>query len=263
MGIPLQRFDMSEYMERHSVSRLIGAPPGYVGYDQGGLLTDAIDQHPHCVLLLDEIEKAHPDLFNILLQVMDNGRLTDHHGKTVDFRNVVLIMTTNAGASDMARNSIGFGAGTKEDAQDEAVKKMFAPEFRNRLDATVPFAYLGTETVSRVVDKFILQLELQLAEQNVHIQFDGDARGWLAKRGYDKLYGARPMARLIQDQVKQPLAEELLFGKLSHGGEVHVSLKDDKLAFELTPSPPKAPRLKAKPKRPGKAPEPEAEAGEE
>jgi ATP-dependent Clp protease ATP-binding subunit ClpA len=239
MGIPIQRFDMSEYMERHSVSRLIGAPPGYVGYDQGGLLTDAIDQQPHCVLLLDEIEKAHPDLFNILLQVMDNGRLTDHHGKTVDFRNVVLIMTTNAGASDMARNGIGFGDVSKADAGDEAVKKMFSPEFRNRLDAIVPFAYLGTEVIARVVEKFVLQLELQLADQNVHIQFDSDAREWLGKRGYDKLYGARPMARLIQDKVKQPLAEELLFGKLRHGGEVHVSVKDEALTFALTPAPPK------------------------
>jgi ATP-dependent Clp protease ATP-binding subunit ClpA len=242
LGIPIQRFDMSEYMERHSVSRLIGAPPGYVGFDQGGLLTDAIDQQPHCVLLLDEIEKAHPDLFNILLQVMDNGRLTDHHGKTVDFRNVVLIMTTNAGASDMAKQGIGFGDVSKADAGDEAVKRMFSPEFRNRLDAIVPFAYLGTEVVSRVVDKFVLQLELQLAEQNVHIQFDGDARAWLGKRGYDKLYGARPMARLIQEKVKQPLAEELLFGKLRHGGEVHVSVKDDALGFELTPAPPKLDR---------------------
>ncbi len=239
MGIPLQRFDMSEYMERHSVSRLIGAPPGYVGYDQGGLLTDAVDQQPHSVLLLDEIEKAHPDLFNILLQVMDNGRLTDHHGKTVDFRNVVLIMTTNAGASDMARQGIGFGDVSKEDAQEEAVKKMFSPEFRNRLDAIVPFTYLGRETVARVVDKFILQLELQLAEQNVHIQFDADARGWLAEKGYDKLYGARPMARLIQEKIKQPLAEELLFGKLAGGGEVHVGLKDGHPSFELTPAPPK------------------------
>jgi ATP-dependent Clp protease ATP-binding subunit ClpA len=239
MGIPIQRFDMSEYMERHSVSRLIGAPPGYVGFDQGGLLTDAIDQQPHCVLLLDEIEKAHPDLFNILLQVMDHGRLTDHHGKTVDFRNVVLIMTTNAGASDMARQGIGFGDVSKADAGDEAVKKMFSPEFRNRLDAIVPFAYLDGEVIGRVVDKFVLQLELQLADQNVHIQFDSDARMWLRERGYDKLYGARPMARLLQDKVKQPLAEELLFGKLRHGGEVHVSVKDAALSFELTPAPPK------------------------
>jgi ATP-dependent Clp protease ATP-binding subunit ClpA len=239
MGIPLQRFDMSEYMERHSVSRLIGAPPGYVGYDQGGLLTDAVDQQPHSVLLLDEIEKAHPDLFNILLQVMDNGRLTDHHGKTVDFRNVVLIMTTNAGASDMASQGIGFGDVSKEDAQEEAVKRMFTPEFRNRLDAIVPFAYLGRETVARVVDKFILQLELQLADQNVHIQFDSEARAWLADKGYDKLYGARPMGRLIQEKIKQPLAEELLFGKLSGGGEVQVSVKDAQPSFEMTPAPPK------------------------
>ncbi len=242
MGIELKRFDMSEYMERHSVSRLIGAPPGYVGYDQGGLLTDAIDQNPHCVLLLDEIEKAHPDLFNILLQVMDNGRLTDHHGKTVDFRNVVLIMTTNAGAADMASQGIGFGNVSKEDAGEEAVKKMFTPEFRNRLDAIVPFAYLGKSTVARVVDKFILELELQLAEQNVHIQLDQDARDWMADKGYDKLYGARPMGRLIQEKIKQPLAEELLFGKLADGGEVHVGLKDGKPSFELTPAPPKAKR---------------------
>ena len=180
MGIPLQRFDMSEYMERHSVCRLIGAPPGYVGYDQGGLLTDAVDQHPHAVLLLDEIEKAHPDLFNILLQIMDNGRLTDHHGKTVDFRNVILIMTTNAGAADMASEGIGFGnASSKEDASEEAVKRMFTPEFRNRLDAIVPFGYLPTEVVARVVDKFILQLELQLADRNVHIELDDEARAWL------------------------------------------------------------------------------------
>ncbi|MCC6942718.1 MAG: ATP-dependent Clp protease ATP-binding subunit ClpA [Novosphingobium sp.] len=265
MGIPLQRFDMSEYMERHSISRLIGAPPGYVGFDQGGLLTDAIDQQPHCVLLLDEIEKAHPDLFNILLQVMDNGRLTDHHGKTVDFRNVVLIMTTNAGASDMARQGIGFGDVSKADAGDEAVKKMFTPEFRNRLDAIVPFAYLLPEVVSRVVDKFVLQLELQLADQNVHIQFDADARAWLARKGYDKLYGARPMARLIQDKVKKPLAEELLFGKLANGGEVHVSLKTDEVAdgalsFELTPA---APKLVKKKPRKGKAGSPAIESSSE
>ncbi len=263
MGIPIQRFDMSEYMERHSVSRLIGAPPGYVGFDQGGLLTDAIDQQPHCVLLLDEIEKAHPDLFNILLQVMDNGRLTDHHGKTVDFRNVVLIMTTNAGASDMARQGIGFGDVSKEDAGDEAVKRMFSPEFRNRLDAVVPFAYLPTQVISRVVDKFILQLELQLAEQNVHIQFDSEARAWLGERGYDKLYGARPMSRLIQDKVKQPLAEELLFGKLAHGGEVHVSVKEDALSFELTPAPPKLVKRSAKAKKPSTAPEPSGDESAE
>ena len=268
MGIELKRFDMSEYMERHSVSRLIGAPPGYVGYDQGGLLTDAIDQNPHCVLLLDEIEKAHPDLFNILLQVMDNGRLTDHHGKTVDFRNVVLIMTTNAGAAVMATQGIGFGDVSKEDASDEAVKKMFTPEFRNRLDAIVPFAYLGKSTVARVVDKFILQLELQLAEQNVHIQFDKDARSWLADKGYDKLYGARPMGRLLQDRIKQPLAEELLFGKLVEGGEVHVTIKDGKPNFELTPAPPKAkpkrkPAAKKKPAARKASPrkKPDADAG--
>src|SRR5688500_10992239 len=257
MGIELKRFDMSEYMERHSVSRLIGAPPGYVGYDQGGLLTDAIDQHPHCVLLLDEIEKAHPDQFNIMLPVMDHGKLTDHHGKTVDFRNVVLIMTTNAGASDAAKQGIGFGSSQKTEASEEAVKKMFAPEFRNRLAAIVPFDYLGTETVSRVVDKFILRLELQLAEQNVHIQFDSEARTWLAKRGYDKLMGARPMARLIQDKIKQPLAEELLFGKLANGGEVHVGIKDDTPSFELTPAAPKV--AKPRPPKKARAKKPQAE----
>ena len=266
MGIPLQRFDMSEYMERHSVSRLIGAPPGYVGFDQGGLLTDAIDQQPHCVLLLDEIEKAHPDLFNILLQIMDNGRLTDHHGKTVDFRNVILIMTTNAGASDMASEGIGFGNISKEDAGDEAIKKMFTPEFRNRLDATVPFGYLPPEVVARVVDKFILQLELQLADRNVHIDLDEDARAWLTERGYDKLYGARPMGRLVQEKIKQPLAEELLFGKLVHGGEVKVRMKDGALAFEIVSAPPKAVKGKKKAapklaKKSDKEPEaPEAQA---
>jgi ATP-dependent Clp protease ATP-binding subunit ClpA len=246
MGIPLQRFDMSEYMERHSVSRLIGAPPGYVGYDQGGLLTDAVDQHPHSVLLLDEIEKAHPDLFNILLQIMDNGRLTDHHGKTVDFRNVILIMTTNAGAADMASEGIGFGNVSKEDASDEAVKRMFTPEFRNRLDAIVPFGYLPTEVVARVVDKFILQLELQLADRNVHIELDDEARAWLTERGYDRLYGARPMGRLVQEKIKQPLAEELLFGKLIHGGEVKVRIKDNAPSFEIISAPPKPVRGRKK-----------------
>ncbi|MGZ8337336.1 MAG: AAA family ATPase, partial [Allosphingosinicella sp.] len=237
-------FDMSEYMERHSVSRLIGAPPGYVGYDQGGLLTDAVDQHPHSVLLLDEIEKAHPDLFNILLQIMDHGKLTDHHGKAVDFRNVILIMTTNAGAADMASEGIGFGNVSKEDASDEAVKRMFSPEFRNRLDAIVPFGYLSTEVVARVVDKFVLQLELQLADRNVHIELDEEARKWLTERGYDRLYGARPMGRLVQEKIKQPLAEELLFGKLVHGGEVKVRIKDNAPSFEIIPAPPKAPKKK-------------------
>ena len=244
LGIPLQRFDMSEYMERHSVSRLIGAPPGYVGFDQGGLLTDAVDQNPHCVLLLDEIEKAHPDLFNILLQVMDNGRLTDQHGKTVDFRNVILIMTTNAGASDMARETLGFGNLSREGEDEQAVQKLFTPEFRNRLDAIVPFGYLPTEVVARVVEKFILQLELQLADRNVHISLDDAAKAWLTEKGYDKLYGARPMGRLIQEKIKQPLAEELLFGKLVHGGEVTVKMKEGELSFAIEPAAPAKARKK-------------------
>jgi ATP-dependent Clp protease ATP-binding subunit ClpA len=247
LGIPLTRFDMSEYMERHSVSRLIGAPPGYVGFDQGGLLTDAVDQQPHSVLLLDEIEKAHPDLFNILLQVMDNGKLTDHHGKTVDFRNIILIMTTNAGAADMAREGIGFGATSREGEDEDAIKKMFSPEFRNRLDATVPFAYLPPSVVAMVIDKFVLQLEMQLADRDVHISLTDDAKAWLIERGYDRLYGARPMGRLIQEKIKQPLAEELLFGKLVSGGEVRVHVKDNILAFEIV-SAVKKPKAKKAPK---------------
>jgi ATP-dependent Clp protease ATP-binding subunit ClpA len=253
---------MSEYMERHSVSRLIGAPPGYVGYDQGGLLTDAVDQHPHSVLLLDEIEKAHPDLFNILLQVMDNGKLTDHHGKTVDFRNVILIMTTNAGASDMAREGVGFGAMTREGEDEEAIKRMFTPEFRNRLDAIVPFGYLPPEVVARVVDKFILQLELQLADRGVHINLDDESKAWLTTRGYDRLYGARPMGRLVQEKIKQPLAEELLFGKLMHGGEVQVRIKDNAPVFEIISAPPKASKKKSK-KAPANEPENEQDQPEE
>jgi ATP-dependent Clp protease ATP-binding subunit ClpA len=233
MGIELIRFDMSEYMERHSVSRLIGAPPGYVGFDQGGLLTDAIDQHPHAVLLLDEIEKAHQDLFNILLQVMDHGKLTDHNGKTVDFRNVVLIMTTNAGASDLAKEAIGFGRDSREGDDEDAIKRLFTPEFRNRLDATIAFAGLTPEIVGRVVEKFVMQLEAQLADRNVTIELSSAAKEWLAERGYDKLYGARPLARVIQEHVKKPLAEELLFGKLVKGGAVKVTMKDGKLDFEI------------------------------
>jgi ATP-dependent Clp protease ATP-binding subunit ClpA len=234
LGIELVRFDMSEYMERHSISRLIGAPPGYVGFDQGGLLTDSIDQHPHCVLLLDEIEKAHPDLFNILLQVMDHGKLTDHNGKTVDFRNVILIMTTNAGASDMAKEAIGFGREARVGEDEEAVKRLFTPEFRNRLDAVIAFAGLTPEIVGRVVEKFVMQLEAQLADRNVTIELSSAAKEWLAERGYDRLYGARPLSRQIQEHIKKPLAEELLFGKLVKGGSVKVGLKDGKLDFEIT-----------------------------
>jgi ATP-dependent Clp protease ATP-binding subunit ClpA len=233
MGIELIRFDMSEYMERHSVSRLIGAPPGYVGFDQGGLLTDAIDQHPHAVLLLDEIEKAHPDLFNILLQVMDHGKLTDHNGKTVDFRNIILIMTTNAGASDLAKEAIGFGRESRAGEDEDAIKRLFTPEFRNRLDATIAFSGLTPEIVGRVVEKFLMQLEAQLGDRNVTIEASSAAKEWLAERGYDKLYGARPLARVIQEHIKKPLAEELLFGKLVKGGSVKVTLKDDKLAFDI------------------------------
>jgi ATP-dependent Clp protease ATP-binding subunit ClpA len=248
MGIEITRFDMSEYMERHTVSRLIGAPPGYVGFDQGGLLTDAIDQHPHSVLLLDEIEKAHPDLFNILLQIMDYGKLTDHNGKSVDFRNVILIMTTNAGASDLAKPAIGFGSGIREGDDQEAINRMFTPEFRNRLDAVISFAALSPDTIGRVVDKFVLQLEEQLADRNVMIELDASARDWLAVKGYDPLFGARPLARVIQEHIKKPLAEELLFGKLAKGGLVRVyAEKDaDKLSFAYEPRPPAAPPAEPK-----------------
>jgi ATP-dependent Clp protease ATP-binding subunit ClpA len=233
LGIQLTRFDMSEYMERHSVSRLIGAPPGYVGFDQGGLLTDAIDQHPHCVLLLDEIEKAHPDLFNILLQVMDHGRLTDHNGKNVDFRNVILIMTTNAGASDLAKPAIGFERESREGDDQEAIQRMFTPEFRNRLDAVIPFQNLTPEIVSQVVEKFVIQLETQLGDREVSIELTLEAKAWLAKKGFDKAFGARPLARVIQENIKKPLAEELLFGKLAKGGTVKVRVEDNKLAFDF------------------------------
>ncbi|MBJ7533282.1 ATP-dependent Clp protease ATP-binding subunit ClpA [Rhodomicrobium vannielii ATCC 17100] len=237
LGVQILRFDMSEYMERHTVSRLIGAPPGYVGFDQGGLLTDGVDQNPHCVLLLDEIEKAHPDLFNVLLQVMDHGKLTDHNGKQVDFRNVVLIMTTNAGAADMAKPAIGFGSQQRVGEDEEAIKRMFSPEFRNRLDAVIPFARLSREMIGRVVEKFIFQLEAQLADRNVIIELTPEAMEWLADHGYDEMYGARPLARVIQESIKKPLAEELLFGKLEGGGTVRVVVEEKdgqkQLAFEV------------------------------
>ncbi|MDA0653239.1 MAG: AAA family ATPase, partial [Proteobacteria bacterium] len=244
LGIELIRFDMSEYMERHTVSRLIGAPPGYVGFDQGGLLTDAIDQHPHAVLLLDEIEKAHPDLFNILLQVMDHGSLTDHNGKKIDFRNVILIMTTNAGAADMAKEAIGIGRSMREGDDEEAIKRMFTPEFRNRLDSVIAFNSLSPEIVSMVVDKFIIQLEAQLSDRNVSIELDEKSRAWLVEKGYDKHFGARPLSRVIQENIKTPLADELLFGKLMRGGLVKITIKDNKLAFDIQPD-------TAKKKKPG------------
>jgi len=259
MGVELIRFDMSEYMERHTVSRLIGAPPGYVGFDQGGLLTEAITKHPHCVLLFDEIEKAHPEVFNLLLQVMDHGTLTDNNGRKADFRHVVIVMTTNAGAADMSRPSVGFV--TQDHASDgmEAIKKMFAPEFRNRLDATIGFAHLSPEVITKVVEKFVLQLEAQLGDRNVTIELTDEASKWLTVHGYDEQMGARPMARLIQETIKKPLADEVLFGKLKNGGHVRVIvIKDedgrDKLGFEyldgpVTPKPEKIPVPRAKPKR--------------
>ncbi len=241
LGVELLRFDMSEYMERHSVSRLIGTPPGYVGFDQGGLLTDKVDQHPHCVLLLDEIEKAHPDLFNILLQVMDYGKLTDNNGKTIDFRNVILIMTTNAGASDLAKTPIGFGreVGDQNYADNEAITKSFTPEFRNRLDSIVPFGNLTPKTVEKVVDKFVIQLEAQLSDKNVMIELSSKARKYLAKEGYDVTMGARPLGRIIQERIKRPLAEEILFGKLQKGGAVKIDYDGKALKFKYEAEKPK------------------------
>ncbi len=232
MGVELVRFDMSEYMERHTVSRLIGAPPGYVGFDQGGMMTDAIDQHPHAVLLLDEIEKAHPDVFNLLLQIMDHGKLTDHNAKSVDFRNVILIMTTNAGAQEMAKQSIGFERGLREGEDEEAIKRLFTPEFRNRLDSTIAFSHLTPEIMMLIVDKFLLQLEAQLQDRNVEISATDAARRWLGDKGYDRAFGARPLGRVIQEHVKRPMSEEVLFGKLENGGRVTVDVEDDEIVFE-------------------------------
>ena len=241
LGVELLRFDMSEYMEKHAVSRLIGAPPGYVGFDQGGLLTDGVDQHPHCVLLLDEIEKAHPDVYNILLQVMDHGKLTDHNGRQVDFRNVILIMTTNAGASDMQKAAIGFGRERREGEDTAAIERTFTPEFRNRLDAVISFAPLSREVVVHVVEKFVLQLEAQLMDRNVHIELTPEAADWLAEKGYDDKMGARPLGRVIQENIKKPLAEELLFGRLTKGGVVRVKIEDDRPVFDIAG--PDAPRI--------------------
>src|SRR2546426_4272148 len=264
LGVEMIRFDMSEYMERHTVSRLIGAPPGYVGFDQGGLLTDGVDQHPHCVLLLDEIEKAHPDLFNVLLQIMDHGKLTDHNGKQVDFRNVILIMTTNAGAADMARPAYGFTRTKREGDDLEAINRLFAPEFRNRLDAMITFAHLTPEVIAKVVEKFVLQLEAQLGDRDVTIELTEEATKWLMVHGYDELMGARPMARVIQEHIKKPLADEVLFGKLKGGGHVRViAVKDEagaeKLGFEyldgpVTPKPEKIPEAKPKRRSPRRKP---------
>jgi ATP-dependent Clp protease ATP-binding subunit ClpA len=236
LGVELLRFDMSEYMEKHAVSRLIGAPPGYVGFDQGGLLTDGVDQHPHCVLLLDEIEKAHPDVYNILLQVMDHGKLTDHNGRQVDFRNVILIMTSNAGASELAKAAIGFGRERREGEDTAAIERTFTPEFRNRLDAVISFAPLAKETIMRVVEKFVLQLEAQLMDRNVTFELSEEAAAWLGERGYDDKMGARPLARVIQENVKKPLAEELLFGRLVKGGIVRVVVRDDKIELQIEES---------------------------
>ena len=254
LGVELLRFDMSEYMERHTVSRLIGAPPGYVGFDQGGLLTDGVDQHPHCVVLLDEIEKAHPDLYNILLQVMDHGKLTDHNGKSVDFRNVILIMTSNVGASELARSPIGFGRKREQGDDEEAINRTFTPEFRNRLDAIISFAPLPREVVRRVVEKFVLQLEGQLAERGVTINLTPEAADWLAEHGYDERMGARPLGRVIQEYVKKPLADQVLFGELVNGGNVTVAVvgegSEAKLELVAVPPRPAKPKALPKPKKP-------------
>ncbi|MCL5777907.1 ATP-dependent Clp protease ATP-binding subunit ClpA [Limibaculum sp. FT325] len=241
LGVEMLRFDMSEYMEKHSVSRLIGAPPGYVGFDQGGLLTDGVDQHPHCVLLLDEIEKAHPDVFNILLQVMDHGKLTDHNGKQVNFRNVILIMTSNAGAQEQAKAAIGFGRERREGEDQAAIERMFSPEFRNRLDAVISFGALPREVILQVVEKFVLQLEAQLMDRGVSIDLTRPAAEWLAEKGYDMTMGARPLGRVIQEHIKKPLAEELLFGRLAKGGVVRIGVKDGKIDLQILP--PDKPRL--------------------
>jgi ATP-dependent Clp protease ATP-binding subunit ClpA len=245
LGVELIRFDMSEYMEKHAVSRLIGAPPGYVGFDQGGMLTDGVDQHPHCVLLLDEMEKAHPDVYNILLQVMDHGKLTDHNGRTVDFRNVILIMTSNAGAREQSQAAIGFGRERRTGEDTAAIERTFTPEFRNRLDAVINFAPLGKEIILQVVEKFVLQLEAQLLDRNVHIELTPEAAAWLGDKGYDDKMGARPLARVIQEHIKKPLAEELLFGKLMKGGLVRVGLKDDAIVLDVQePAKPRISRAK-------------------
>jgi ATP-dependent Clp protease ATP-binding subunit ClpA len=226
LGVELLRFDMSEYMEKHAISRLIGAPPGYVGFDQGGMLTDGVDQNPHCVLLLDEMEKAHPDVYNILLQVMDHGKLTDHNGRTTDFRNVILIMTSNAGASEMSKNALGFGRESREGEDTAAIERTFTPEFRNRLDAVISFGALPKPVIMQVVEKFVLQLEAQLLDRNVHIELTPKAAEWLSDKGYDAKMGARPLGRVIQEYIKKPLAEELLFGALVKGGLVKVGVKN-------------------------------------
>jgi ATP-dependent Clp protease ATP-binding subunit ClpA len=248
LGVKLIRFDMSEYMEKHAISRLIGAPPGYVGFDQGGMLTDSVDQNPHCVLLLDEIEKAHPDVFNILLQVMDHGKLTDHNGRTTDFRNVVLIMTSNAGASEMSKAAIGFGRDRREGEDTAAIERTFTPEFRNRLDAVVSFAPLGRDVIAQVVEKFVLQLEAQLMDRNVSIEITKAAADWLGDKGYDNKMGARPLGRVIQEHIKKPLAEELLFGKLTKGGIVKVGVKAGELDLKIEE--PQKPRITNKDKKP-------------